>query len=466
MRPIALTSVMMILPTAILADEMVAGGQAPPTPPYDVLRFNENYSYLTNPARRTDWFDSVKYIPLRTGDPSWYATFGGELRERFEGNYNPHFGIGGAGEDSYLLQRATLLTDVHLGQRVRFFVEGISGLMEGESRPAPPPQYDPIDLQFAFLDVVPFLTDDQRLTLRLGRFGMLFGSGRLVAPRVPVNIDFRFDGMEWLYSGPRWEATAFLTQPVQDSGGFNGENHSTTFWGLYVTHWFDAPRQSGVDLYYLGIERDSAAYASGSGYEQRHSVGTRQFARWNNWDWNSEEILQAGHFGDDSILAWTASMDSGYTFDTAWRPRLGLKADVASGSGRTTGGTQETFDSLYFKAGYFNDASLLSPQNIINVHPNAGFQLTPALEADGGADVFWRYSRNDAIYGVPGNVSIPALKTASSYAGTALDLNLTWQVQRHITFQASYVHFFAGDYIRQAGGRGVDYVSTTLSFLF
>jgi hypothetical protein len=63
--------------------------------------------------------------------------------------------------------------------------------VEGESQPGPPAQKDPIDLQFAFLDVVPYLTDNERLTLRVGRFGMLFGSGRLVAPPVPVNIDCR-----------------------------------------------------------------------------------------------------------------------------------------------------------------------------------------------------------------------------------------------------------------------------------
>src|SRR6266404_5991435 len=68
-----------------------------------------------------------------------------------------------------LLQRVTLLTDVHLGDRLRFFTEGISGIIEGESHPAPPVQNDPIDLQFAFVDVVPWLKDDERLTLRVGR---------------------------------------------------------------------------------------------------------------------------------------------------------------------------------------------------------------------------------------------------------------------------------------------------------
>ncbi|MGA9135579.1 MAG: alginate export family protein, partial [Candidatus Sulfotelmatobacter sp.] len=105
-------------------------------------------------------------------------------------------------------------------------------------------------------------------------------------------------------------------------------------------------------------------------------------------------------------------------------------------------------------------------QNIIDVHPNAGLKFTRTLSADGGADVFWRYSKNDAVYGVPGNIAIPASSTASSYVGTALDVNLTWQIQRHVSFQASYVHFFTGSYIHEAGGSDVNYVSATLDFLF
>jgi hypothetical protein len=88
------------------------------------------------------------------------------------------------------------------------------------------------------------------------------------------------------------------------------------------------------------------------------------------------------------------------------------------------------------------------------------------MSFDGGADFFWRYSRNDAVYAVPGFLAVPALRTDSSYVGTALDVNLNWQVQRHFSFQASYVHFLSGSYIHQAGGKDIDYVSTTLNFLF
>ena len=453
--------------SAVLAQGVNTEAEIPMPPPgYKILRFDEDYSYLTNEDNRTDLFDPVKYIPLRKDDPLWYLSFGGELRERVEGNYNPNFGIGGVGPDSYLLQRITLLTDVHLGERVRFFVEGISGIVVGESQTPPPVQQDPGDLQFAFVDVVPWLTEDQRLTLRVGRFGMSFGAGRLVATRAAPNILFRFQGAELLYSRPDWNVTGFVTQPVKDSGGISGADHSTTFWGLYATHYFNAPRNTGLDLYYLGIHNDNATYASGTAEEDRHSLGAREFGVWSHWDWDAEQVLQVGSFGNDSILAWTAAINGGYTWETLWQPRLGIKAGIVSGDHDPNDGRLETFNALFFKSGYFNDASVIRPQNIISVHPNLTVHPSPKVTVDGGASPFWRYSRNDAVYAVPGFVSIPALHNASSYVGTAFDVNLTWQIQRHISFQASYVHFLTGSYIHQAGGRDVNYFSTTFSFLF
>ena len=139
---------------------------------------------------------------------------------------------------------------------------------------------------------------------------------------------------------------------------------------------------------------------------------------------------------------------------------------MASGDRNGSDDTQGTFDALFFKSGYFNDASLLRPANLVDIHPNLGANLTRSVSVNGGFDVFWRYTKNDAIYAPPGFVTLPALKNQSSQIGTAMDVNLQWQVQRHITVLASYVHFFTGSYVHAAGGRDVDYVSTTVSFLF
>jgi hypothetical protein len=177
-------------------------------------------------------------------------------------------------------------------------------------------------------------------------------------------------------------------------------------------------------------------------------------------------MLQVGSFGNDSILAWAAAINAGYTWDAAWTPRVGLKTGATSGDHNPNDGRLETFDALFFKSGYFNDASLIRPQNIISVHPTLSVNPSKALSLDGGVSPFWRYSRDDAVYGVPGFISVPANNNASSYIATAVDVNLTWQVQRHVSVQASYVHFFTGSYIHQAGGSDVNYFSTTITFLF
>src|SRR5436853_1239564 len=270
MRRWPLTILLLLaLSRPVLADDDVAQtGEIPAAPPsYRMLRFQEDYSYLANPANRSDWSDPLKYIPLKTSAPSWFLTLGGELRERFEGAHNPDFGIE-AEHDAFWLQRLTLLADLHLRDRVRVFAEGISGVVEGESQPAPPVQDDPADLQFLFLDVIPYRSDGSQLTLRAGRFGLSLGSGRLVATRAAPNIPFRFDGFEAIYSAPRWHGIAFITSPAADTGGFNWSDHPTTFWGTYLTGWWDTSHEDGVDLYYLGIKREHSAFASVSGEEQ------------------------------------------------------------------------------------------------------------------------------------------------------------------------------------------------------
>jgi hypothetical protein len=467
MRRAFSTFLLVTAPVMIHAQVMIEAEPTPSVPPsYQMQRYDEDYSCLRNSLNHMDWVDPAKYIPLRADDPSWYLTLGGELRERYEGNYDLNFGVGGPGPDAYWLQRFTLLTDWHLGDRVRFYAQGISALMQGQTGPAPGAQRDPADLEFAFMDIVPYLTPEKKVTLRAGRFGMSFGSGRLVDTRPPVNVDFRFDGVEAIYTSRQWAATAFLTQPARDSGGFDGGDHTVTFWGLYTTHWFDGPHTLGMDLYYFGIHRKDGLYESGAGDEHRHTVGTREFGQVKNWDFNAEEAFQCGSFLNESIRAWTASLDSGHTWHVFGQPRLGLKGDVASGDTHPGDGHEETFDALFFKSGYFNDASLLRPENIIDLHPNLTFRPRSKISVDGGGDFFWRYSRNDAIYAVPGFIGVPALHTDSSFVGTALDLNLSWQIQRHISLLASYVHFVSGSYVHAAGGGNVDYISTTLSFIF
>jgi hypothetical protein len=67
----------------------------PPTPPpYTLTRYDEDYSYLSNPANRTEPLDVIKYLPLFNWGPSCFVTLGSDLREQYEFIQNDNFGLG------------------------------------------------------------------------------------------------------------------------------------------------------------------------------------------------------------------------------------------------------------------------------------------------------------------------------------------------------------------------------------
>src|SRR5262249_15127232 len=103
--------------------------QAPPqsavpqsaAPPYQLLRYDEDWSYLKDPSNRSDALDGLKYILLNMH--GWYISLGGEARIRYEYYSEFAFGAGPQDDNGYLLQRYLLHADFHLGPRVRFFVQ-------------------------------------------------------------------------------------------------------------------------------------------------------------------------------------------------------------------------------------------------------------------------------------------------------------------------------------------------------
>ena len=48
---------------------------------YSLLRDDENWSFLRDQTLRQDFWDPIKYIPLRKNAEDWYITVGGEARE-------------------------------------------------------------------------------------------------------------------------------------------------------------------------------------------------------------------------------------------------------------------------------------------------------------------------------------------------------------------------------------------------
>src|ERR1700738_4287816 len=116
---------------ASMAWPLCLAGQTKPTPPpaYQELRWDEDWNYLRDSTRRSDFFDPAKYIPLN--DRGWFMSIGGEARIRYEFFRNASFGSAPNTPHGFLIQRYLLHSDMHLGPHVRVFVQLQSGLENG-----------------------------------------------------------------------------------------------------------------------------------------------------------------------------------------------------------------------------------------------------------------------------------------------------------------------------------------------
>src|SRR2546425_458259 len=89
--------------------------QAAEAPAFKLIRYDENYAYLRDPAQRSDYLDAIKLIPLNTNG-EWYLTLGGEIRERYEYYHNSLWGRGPQDTGGYLLERYMVQADAHFGE--------------------------------------------------------------------------------------------------------------------------------------------------------------------------------------------------------------------------------------------------------------------------------------------------------------------------------------------------------------
>lgn len=448
-----------------------AQSRQPSPPPLTMLRDDEDYAYLRDPAARTGaWWEPLKYIPLnKTGDV--YVTVGAELRLRYEGYENNTWGQEPAPDDGYLWYRALPVVDLHLGPHVRLFGQLIAAWAEGKEPSESPIDETGVDLLQGFADVtLPLGDETARLTLRPGRQMLSYGSERLIGIRYGPNVLRTFDGVKsFLYAGD-WRVDGFYARPVVPRrDAFDDKPDDTvSSWSLYATRDRPIGQDTGLDLYYIGYDNDVATFNQGTGHERRHTIGARFFGQAQRWDWDWEAIYQFGAFADGDIAAWSVASSTGYTVATVpLKPRLGLKANIISGDQDPSDRNLQTFNPLFPKGKYFGELALLGPQNLINLHPTLDLQLGGGWFVNGGVVLYWRESTGDGIYDLGGNLIRGDGGSHARFIGTQAEVVLTYEHSRHLDAMLAYGQFHPGAYINDTGpSKTVHFVAAELRFRF
>lgn len=407
-------------------------------------------------------FGSLQRVDL-AGDGAWWLSVGGHARWRAESWSGYNFGAPATADpnDLYSLGRFFLSLDVHAGSALQLVAEGKSSIasdrtLMGGRRTS---DEDALDLQQGYAQLtLPPSADTVRL--RVGRQEMPLGGERLVSASDWSNTRRTFEGVTGRVAAGRWSVTALAVAPVLvRCYTFDHRDPHTLLYGAYATDRAVAAHLS-LDLYWLGLRRDSVTTNGTTGAEDRQTVGARLWraATAGSVDYAAELAGQAGSVGAARIGAWMASAQTGYTWSGAPAPRVHLGLDYASGDAAPGGGVG-TFNELFGTAHrYHGTMDVDGGQNLVDLSGGASLTWRDGASVALDAHHFDRASRGDAFYSATLAVTRAAGSGLARHLGDELDLSGRYTVLRHLQLIAGYGHYFPGAFVAQTGSsRGINY---------
>jgi hypothetical protein len=468
--PMLAVAFLLAVPTTHAQSGEVSGPVLPDRS-YRLLREDENWSFLCDPALRQDFWDPIKYIRLRHGENDWFMTLGGEAREVWEQIGNDNWGQSPYW-NGYINERYMLFFDLHYGKHVRTFVELKSGLNSFRYGGPRPIDEKKLDFQAGFLEVGTSAGTNS-VALRVGRQELEYGSGRLIDVREGPNVRLSFDGFMIKSKIDSWKIDGFAVRPDLDNPGFfdNAPNHAVGFWGVYAIR--SLPHETSLDAYYLGLDRKQATFERGKAQEVRHTLGSRisrpVATERPGWDFDDEGLWEFGTFGSANIRAWTVASDTGYRFpNVRLKPRFSAKADISSGD-HPNSNTLGTFNPLFPKGDYFGVLATTGPGpiNFIDVHPRVETTFPRSVTVSLDWIFQWRENLQDGVYAVPGFLIRAADGSQARFVGNRPGTQIRWQATHHLWLQADYGIFFAGKFLKETQpGRNLNYWALWAGYKF
>jgi hypothetical protein len=436
-------------------------------PQYQALRYEEDWSTLRDPSRRTDFWDPLKYIQLK--EDGWYLSLGGEGRIRYEALRHAAFGSGPQDGNGYVLQRYLTHVHLHAGPHVRLFTEVQSGLESGRTGGPRLTDEDRLEFHQAFVELSTGLSR-RSFTLRVGRQEVAFGSGRLISASEGRNVRQSFDAVRPIVRLGSWTWNALLAKQVAVEPGIFDDSREPrqTFGGVGFIRTRSSRQDAGTSGYYLRLHRRDAQFDQGGGPEVRHTLGSRTWDRQANKDYNYELIFQWGSFAGAQIRAWALATDTGYSFKwSRWPTRIGLRADLTTGDRRRDDPSLETFNPLFPGTAYSGRVGLIGPANSIDMTPGVRVAVSSRVTLTIDHAWYLRQSVEDGVYGIAVNLVRPGGKSRARGVGRQLTVQTDIRLDEHLTLAIVSTTFAAGRFLRETPpGNNVAYLAVSSTYRF
>lgn len=406
----------------------------------------DNFGYLDDPKNTEfDYTDCLHRI--RHND--WLFVTGGEVRGRYENNYNGRLT---QTNNDYGLGRVRMYGDLWYKDDFRVFAEFLSAGTAWQNQPPLPIDQNKADFLNLFVDVKVGEYADKPIYARVGRQELLFGSQRLISPLEWANTRRTYQGVRGFRQGEKWDIDAFWVQPViPQANKLDSVDNNVNFAGTWAT--YKPKKGQSIDAYYLLLDNVNRTTVLGIPRAPftRHTVGGRFSGNEDEFLYDFEAAMQLGNQDGRDVVAGMATAGVGYHFkDAAWTPTVWAYYDYASGGGATGTGTVHTFNQIFpFGHYYLGWIDQVGRQNIHDVNFHLYTFPAPWLTTWVQFHSFWLANRNDALYNAAG---VPIRRSASgsagSHVGEEVDVVLNFHLTKHVDLMTGYSYLWGGDFLK------------------
>jgi hypothetical protein len=335
--------------------------------------------------------------------------------------------------------------------------------------------YDKLDWHQGFLEIKLPLASSDFLSFRFGRQELGFGAARLVGLREGPNMRRSFDAGRVIYKHKRVTLQAFYGKEVRplfntfdnEFSLFDQDATNPKLWGLYTQIPIKG-LMGNNEFYYLGFQSPQAAFSDVVGKETRHTIGLRRFGQLGRWKYNTEFIYQFGTLNEQNISAFNFETDWHFIFPNAkWQPNLGLKLDWSSGDKEIGDNKLNTFNPLFVNPAIYSLSTLITPANLLSIHPSISLRPNRKMMIYLDWGVFYRTSKNDALYLPPRFIRRPASGSSERSIGSQFGTKADYEFNRNLKLSLDFSYFIAGAFIEATGSaENTSHIAVSLSFRF
>ena len=392
-----------------------------------------------------DWLASKPFKKISLGEEGWLDV-GGSYRARHhrENNIRPGTVGGVSGlDDTFWLHQTRLWVDGQWNPRIGFRVGMLDAASDGEVFPSRAREVNRLDLYQAHANIV-MHEGEGKLTARLGRQEIRYGSARLMMAPGWANRRRTHDGVRFIYESEDWEVNPFWVRPaIRNSSNFTSfdeTNPDQQLYGIFST--YKGLEHDQIDLYWLAY--DLRNVGTGARYD---TLASRYVGERNDWLYEVEGGVQLGDNPDDTNhIAGFVTCGLGRKLPSlAWKPELWLYYDWASGDDTVGNGFHHYVPRAHYYLGFMD---LFGRRNIEDLNILLTAKPTDKLSLLAWCHFFSLANGNDVPYNLNMRpyAGLSSGSAGSQTLGTELDLMVNYDFSDQTQFRFGYSYFWAGKF--------------------